>query len=105
MGVTARGIREYYDAFSEFDKDRNGSINTSELGNVFRSLGENPTSMELEVRPEWMARQLSVNKIAQICCKIIYPLFLDFNAFLALYYRAEQCKILNLDMYLRISDL
>ena len=50
MGVTARDIREYYEAFSEFDKDRNGSINTSELGNVFRSLGENPTSMELEVR-------------------------------------------------------
>ena len=50
MGVTARDIREYYDAFREFDKDRNGSINTSELGNVFRSLGENPTSMELEVK-------------------------------------------------------
>ena len=50
MGVTARDIREYYEAFSEFDKDRSGSINTSELGNVFRSLGENPTSMELEVR-------------------------------------------------------
>ena len=47
--LSARDIREYYDAFSEFDKDRNGSINTSELGNVFRSLGENPTSMELEV--------------------------------------------------------
>ena len=69
--MSARDIREYYDAFSEFDKDRNGSINTSELGNVFRSLGENPTSMELEVRPEWRVRKLSVNKIAQTCYKNI----------------------------------
>ena len=71
MGVSARDIREYYDAFSEFDKDRNGSINTSELGNVFRSLGENPTSMELEVRPEWMVRRVYDHKIAQICYKIM----------------------------------
>ena len=62
MGVTARDIREYHDAFSEFDKDRNGSINTSELGNVFRSLGENPTSMELEVRVQQISHSESKTK-------------------------------------------
>ena len=65
MGVSARDIREYYDAFSEFDKDRNGSINTSELGNVFRSLGENPTSMELEVYSQYRAMRpvISTNTV------------------------------------------
>ena len=49
MPVSAADVAEFHDAFSEFDRDRSGNISTSELGNVMRSLGENPTSMELEV--------------------------------------------------------
>ena len=33
-------IQEYKEAFNLFDKDGDGSITTSELGDVMRSLGE-----------------------------------------------------------------
>ena len=51
LPVSHLEVREYHEAFAEFDRDRSGNISTSELGHVMRSLGENPTSMELEVRP------------------------------------------------------
>ncbi|TRY68451.1 hypothetical protein TCAL_04687 [Tigriopus californicus] len=48
LQVTSDEVLEYHEAFSEFDRDKNQNISTSELGCVMRSLGENPTSMELE---------------------------------------------------------
>lgn len=39
---------EYREAFDLFDKDGDGSITTSELGVVMRSLGQEPTVKELE---------------------------------------------------------
>lgn len=38
---------EFRVAFSLFDKDNDGSINTKELGTVMRSLGQNPSVTEL----------------------------------------------------------
>ncbi|ESN95031.1 hypothetical protein HELRODRAFT_146486, partial [Helobdella robusta] len=38
---------EYKEAFDLFDKNRNGYINTKELGLLLRSLGQNPTENEL----------------------------------------------------------
>ena len=40
-------ITEFKAAFGLFDKDRDGSITTKELGTVMRNLGANPTKVEL----------------------------------------------------------
>ena len=40
-------IQEYKEAFSVFDRDGNGVINTDELESVLKSLGQNPTSEEV----------------------------------------------------------
>jgi len=39
---------ELREAFTLFDKDGGGSISSSELGAVIRSLGQNPTEDELK---------------------------------------------------------
>lgn len=40
-------LAEFNEAFKMFDKNRDGSISTKELGEVMRALGENPTEAEL----------------------------------------------------------
>ena len=39
---------EFREAFSLFDKDGDGTISGKELGTVMRSLGQNPTEVELQ---------------------------------------------------------
>lgn len=39
---------EFKDAFSLFDKDNSGTITTEELGDVMRSLGQNPSEEDLQ---------------------------------------------------------
>ena len=41
-------ISFFKEAFNLFDKDGNGFINTNELDSVLRSLGQNPTEVELQ---------------------------------------------------------
>ncbi|XP_076442019.1 calmodulin-alpha-like [Babylonia areolata] len=41
-------IEEFKEAFLLFDKDRDGTITTKELGTVMKSLGQNPTDTELQ---------------------------------------------------------
>jgi len=44
---TSLYIEEFKEAFKLFDKDGDGTIDSSELGTVMRSLGQNPTENEL----------------------------------------------------------
>ena len=48
--LTEEQIGEYQDAFCHFDTDRDGIINSKELGAVLRQIGQNPTEAELQVR-------------------------------------------------------
>jgi Ca2+-binding EF-hand superfamily protein len=52
--LTEEQIAEFKEAFSLFDKDGDGTITTKELGTVMRSLGQNPTEAELQVRRQVM---------------------------------------------------
>ena len=40
-------VAELKQAFEMFDKDKGGSINTKELGNIMRAMGMNPTEGEI----------------------------------------------------------
>ncbi|KRZ15443.1 Calmodulin-like protein [Trichinella pseudospiralis] len=45
--LTPDEVDEFREAFMMFDKDKNGTISTKELGVAMRSLGQNPTEQEL----------------------------------------------------------
>ncbi|XP_029211722.2 neo-calmodulin-like isoform X1 [Acropora millepora] len=41
-------LSEYFDAFQHYDKNKSGFITAKDLGNLMKSLGENPTENELQ---------------------------------------------------------
>ena len=45
--ITPEKRKEYQDAFEMFDKDKDGAITARELGNMMRSIGQNPTDEEV----------------------------------------------------------
>ncbi|KAF9465904.1 calmodulin-like protein [Collybia nuda] len=63
-------IAEFREAFSLFDKDKDGTISSHELGTVMRSLGQNPTEAELQD----MINEVDIDRNGII----------DFDEFLAL---------------------
>ncbi|KAL3456177.1 hypothetical protein BJX64DRAFT_271181 [Aspergillus heterothallicus] len=46
--LSADQIAQFREVFAVFDKDGTGDITASELGEVMRSLGQNPTDTELQ---------------------------------------------------------
>ena len=45
--ITSDQLTEFKEAFDEFDQDKGGTIDSSELVAVFRSLGIEPSDQEL----------------------------------------------------------
>ena len=50
QNLTEDELSELKEAFSLFDRDGDGTISAKELGTVMRSLGQNPSEDELQVR-------------------------------------------------------
>lgn len=46
--LTADELETFKEAFTVFDRNQDGSINTKELSTVMRSLGQNPTDAEVQ---------------------------------------------------------
>ena len=44
----AECVAEFREAFGLFDKNGDGTISSTELGTIMRSLGQNPTESELQ---------------------------------------------------------
>ena len=51
--LTESQIGEIQKAYNTIDTDTDGIILTSELGNLLRLLGQNPTEAEIQVSPHW----------------------------------------------------
>ena len=47
LDISPAQIIQFREAFALFDHDENGAISTKELGDVLRTLGQNPTENEL----------------------------------------------------------
>ena len=46
--LTDEQLKEFEEAFMMFDKDNDGLITIRELGTVMRTIGQNPTDIELQ---------------------------------------------------------
>ena len=62
-------------AFHLFDTDNNGVISSDELGNLLRTLGQDPTESHIneliEVRCIWLVSKASSSTISPIVCLFV----------------------------------
>jgi calmodulin len=71
--LTDEKIMEFKEAFEMFDRDKDGLINSKELGNILRSLGHDPSEQELSD----MISEVDINEDKKI----------DFNEFMQLMHK------------------
>lgn len=69
--MTQKEIQEYQEAFSFFDTDRDGYINTTEVGKVMRSVGLYPTEAELQQITKSNRNKIDFNEFLNYASKNI----------------------------------
>ena len=79
--IKKKSIDECKEVFDLFDKDKDGAIETKELGHILNALGVNPTQSELLE----MINEVDVDGSGKI----------KFQAFLELYKRKKMLQILK----------
>ena len=101
--MTQKEIQEYQEAFSFFDTDRDGYINTTEVGKVMRSVGLYPTEAELQQITKSNRNKIDFNEFLNYASKNIVEnkvneqqmreafkmvsfFFVNFNCFRQLFY-------------------
>ena len=45
-GLSDESIEEFREAFSLFDRNNDGTVNSKDLGNVLKAIGQNPSDEE-----------------------------------------------------------
>ena len=68
-------VTECKEVFDLFDKDKDGSITTKELGDVMRALGANPTQAELQEMIQEMINEVDQDGSGKIEFKEFLDLF------------------------------
>ena len=48
--LTTEQIGQFHDAFRRYDRDSDGVVTSREIGMILRSIGQNPSEAEIQVR-------------------------------------------------------
>lgn len=67
--LSQKELQEYQEAFSFFDKDRDGYVNTKEVGQIMRSVGLYPSEAELEELKRTGRNKFDFNEFINIAAK------------------------------------
>ena len=71
-GLSDESIEEFREAFTLFDRNQDGTVNSKDLGNVLKAIGQNPSDEE--------TRQL-VQRVSSKYSEKFYTFKLFFNLF------------------------
>ena len=62
--LTAEEIAHYKEVFMIFDRNNDGQITSREIGDVMRSLGQNPTDVQLQVAVCQVAAHFQISQVS-----------------------------------------